>query len=65
MGRMSSGVSGCLFGQSGFNLVLKICQVHQVTCKGLPPAPRRGGVSAARKGLKSRRSLSFLCRLES
>ena len=44
MGRMSLGVSGFLIGQSGFNLVLKICQVHQVTCKGLPTCtatPRR------------------------
>ena len=44
MGRMSSRVSGWLFDQSGFNLALKICQVHQVSCKGLPPrtaTPRR------------------------
>ena len=60
MGRMSSGLSGCLFDQSSFNLVLNICQVRQVICRGLPPAPRRRGVSAASGGLKPRRYLSFL-----
>ena len=65
MGRMSWGMSGFLIGQSGFTLVLSIGQVHQVTCKGLPPAPRRRGVSAASIGLKSRRYLNFQCQLES